>query len=145
MIAIIDGQQFRIEFSYRRRDGKAASLARHSPIAGISACAIVADHQAALNPVLTGIVSVAAVVCSAGDNWNRRTGRALAFQRAVRECGELRKQADAFGRWYAERFPDRAKRPHPPKFSLSLEQIAARRDAGEAKRKQRTAARGGAA
>jgi hypothetical protein len=138
MTARIEGNSYRIEFSYRRREGKNASLARNSKIEGISCCAIVSDEGA------PGIVSVAAVVCSAGDNFSRRLGRGLAFQRAVRDCGALRPHAEAFAHWFAERFPDRARREKRPKFSLSLEEIAARREAGEAKRSQRARARGAA-
>ncbi len=57
----------------------------------------------------------------------------------------LRKQAQAFFAWFDERFPVRVKAARrPAKFSLSLEQIAARREAGAAKRELRAAARAGA-
>src|SRR5580692_2417942 len=122
MTAQVEGRAYRVEFSYRRREGKRATLARNSPIEGVTCCAIVADDEPRL-------ISVAAAVCSAGDNWSRREGRLLAFQRAVNECGILRPLWPAFAAWFVERFPQPV-RHIPIKWSLSNEEIARRIEAG---------------
>lgn len=117
MTATINGKRYRIEFSYRRRTGKKASLARNSPIEGLSACAIVSDGGAGGYAPNAPVVAVAASVCSAGDNWSRAAGRRQAFERAIDDCGILRKDKEAFDAWFRERFPasepTRRERPVP--------------------------------
>ncbi len=141
MQAEINGQKYRIEFSYRRRVGKYASLARNSPIEGLSACAIVSDgtrtgisvSTMAKYPGVPSIVSVAASVCSAGDRWSRREGRKQAFRRAVMDCGLLREHASDFLIWFYERFPEPG-RTLALKHRMSDEEIARRREEGRARK-----------
>lgn len=137
MTALIEGMHYRIEFSYRRRAGKNSSLARNSPIAGVSCCAIVLDEFGDALPrhrIASPVVSVAAAVCAAGDNWSRARGRRLAFERAIYDCGILRKSEAAFHAWFDKRFPQRPAPARPPKFRLSLEEIGRRIEEGRARK-----------
>jgi hypothetical protein len=133
MTAVINGSRYRIEFSYRRREGKRASLARNSPIAGVTACAIVSDWATTFLPP-PALISVAASVCSTSDNWSRRVGRFSAFERAVMDCGMLREQKDAFLAWFAERFPQPKKVDRRLKFAPSPEEIERRKQQGRARK-----------
>jgi hypothetical protein len=125
MRATINGRLYRIEFSYRRRAGKKATLARNSPIEGLSSCAIVCDgyadgFNAADSP---RFVSVGSAVCSSSDNWSRTIGRAAAFVEAIRQCGILRNEKEAFARWFLERWPEPVKPAPKPRFKPSEEEI----------------------
>lgn len=128
MTAIINGTSYRIEFSYRRREGKRATLARNSPIEGVSCCAVVCDSA------WRHVVSVAAVVCSAGDPWSRREGRRRAFERAVGDCEILRKERLEFFEWFYRRFPPAEQRPQKPKVRIPLEEISRRKEEGRARK-----------
>jgi hypothetical protein len=125
MLAVIDGIRYRVEFSYRRKVGKHPSIARNSPVEGLTACAIVRDEE----PFL---VSVAAAMCSAGDKWSRREGRKQAFDRAVRDCGILRLKALEFLEWFDARFPAPAFPVPKPRRCFSAEEIEQLRSAGRA-------------
>lgn len=122
MIALVNGRAYRVEFSYRRRSGKRPTLARNSPIEGLTACAIVLDGPLEYEDP-PGLVAVAAALCSAGDNWSRREGRRQAFHRAVYECGPLRAEESAWLAWFRQRFPEPAKKAPRVKQTLTREEV----------------------
>jgi hypothetical protein len=139
LIARIDGQHYRIEFSYRRKPVHA----RDPHVVGVAACAIVRDDfvqerpkgaDAGL-PSICGPVAVGAAVCAAGDQWSRRKGRAEAFHQALANCRLLPREA--FEAWFRERFPEPVKGRCNVSLGLSAVEIAWRIEAGAQKRAER--------
>ncbi len=123
MKAEINGVEYRIEWSYRRRPNHA----RHPRINGIAACAIVSDK----------VIATGAAVCGAEDAWSRRKGRMEAFYQAVASCGVTAKDEGAFAQWFDRRFPAPAKKPAKKKYRITIEQRNRYIQAGEAVRLMR--------
>lgn len=135
MIATIDGQNYRIEFSYRRKPVHA----RDPHVVGVAACAIVRDDMHCADGMtsmwVTGPIAVGAAVCAAGDQWSRRKGRAEAFHQALANCRLLPREA--FEAWFRERFPEPVKGRCNVSLGLSAVEIAWRIEAGAQKRAER--------
>lgn len=128
---------FEVEFRHARAEGPHPALGRHSTVAAITTCVIVAED---INePWVIVFTAIGNAVCERGDNFSRRVGRWKAFVKAVKQCGMLHRHSVALLDAYNRYDPD-----PPPREPHALTEAAKKErwEAGWEKRKAREIARG---
>ncbi len=123
-IASSDGgeRSFLVEFKHRKRNGKWPELYAHSPLNGVTTCAIL-GHMDQNGTAGNHFVALGSAICVRADNFSRRFGRYHAFQDAVQKCGLLRPVAALLDEAYKRRWPDPQPEPPKPKVAPTAEQI----------------------